>query len=269
MKPLVLLLCSVLGASDAKAQILWQLANGEWQPYQSADLPQYGFASAVVREAAALAGIRVHYVFYPWKRAEEMVSHGLVDGSLVWSRSPLRDAFALFSDPIISDREVLIHRIDRPLADWPQRERWHGVKLALPLGSRPFEELTLLERQGRVEYHRVESAEAGLRMILAGRLQAMTLAEGVYRQLRWQSGIRQEQVWLTTLPTPLETVAFSLMLSRRSPRAATVLVAFNRALQQLKHNGRYAQLARQLLPVDIVPLIIDTKRPAALGRPTL
>lgn len=266
MKPLVLLLCSVLGASDAKAQVLWQLANGEWQPYQSADLPQYGFASAVVREAAALAGIRVHYVFYPWRRAEEMVRHGQVDGSLVWSRSPLRDVFALFSDPIISDREVVIHRIDQPLADWPQRERWQGVKLALPLGSRPFDELTLLERQGRVAYHRVESAEAGLRMILAGRLQAMTLADGVYRQLRWQSISRQEQVWLTTLPTPLDTVGFSLMLSRRSPRAATVLTAFNRGLQQLKQTGRYAQLARQLLPVDIVPWVIDVKRTLPLGR---
>lgn len=250
MKSTVFTLCCALLSQHAAAQALLVLANGEWPPYQSASLPRYGFASAVVSEAASLAGIRVRYDFYPWRRAEEMVRNGHIDGSLVWSSTPLRDNFAVFSDPIFSDREVVIHRTDLALPDWPQRHNWQSVTLALPLGSRTFHELVRLERQGRVEYLRVESPQNGLRMILAGRVQAMTLAESVYRQLRRQYLSADEQRLLTILPTALETVSFRVMLSRSRPQATARLAAFNRGLQQLRQNGRYAQLAQQLLPPD-------------------
>lgn len=250
MKSTVFTLCCALLSQHAAAQALLVLANGEWPPYQSASLPQYGFASAVVSEAAALAGMQVRYDFYPWKRAEEMVRNGHIDGSLVWSRTPLRDTFAVFSEPIFNDREVIIHRRDRPLPDWPQRDSWQNVKLALPLGSRTFHELVRLERQGRVEYHRVENPANGLRMILAGRVQAMTLAESVYRELRDNHLSLAERARLSTLPTALETVAFRVMLSRGRPQATARLSAFNRGLQQLRQSGRYAQLAQQLLPAD-------------------
>lgn len=258
MKSIVFTLGAALLAAHASAQATLHLANGEWPPYQSASLPQYGFASAVVSEAAQLGGIRVQYGFYPWKRAEEMVRNGHIDGSLVWSRTPLRDTFAVFSAPVFHDHEVVIHRADRPLPDWPQREHWQNVKLALPLGYRTFHELVRLERQGRVEYQRVENPENGLRMILAGRLQAMTLADSVYQQLRRDYLSPQERARLATLPTPVETVAFRLMLSRARPQAVSLLAAFNHGLQQLRQRGRYAELARQLLPAPHAQTLLQT-----------
>lgn len=239
------ILISTLCSSHAQTL---QLANGEWPPYQSAELPRYGFASAVVSEAAALGGLQVNYGFYPWKRAEEMVRRGHIDGSLVWSQTPQRDVFALFSEPILQDREIIIHHASKPLPDWPLRQQWQGVHLALPLGSRTFQELVQLEREGKVEYHRVESPENGLHMILAGRMTAMTLASSVYQSLRRDKMTALECSQLATLPTPIETVPFRLMLSRARPQAAAQLAAFNRGLQLLRQSGRYAQLEKQLLP---------------------
>ena len=248
MKSIVFALAMLISTLCASHAQTLQLANGEWPPYQSARLPRYGFASAVVSEAAVLGGLQVSYGFYPWKRAEEMVRSGHIDGSLVWSQTPLRDSFALFSEPILQDREIIIHHAGKPLADWPLRQQWQGVHLALPLGSRTFHELVQLERAGRVEYHRVESPENGLRMILAGRMTAMTMASSVYQSLRRDKLTAQERSQLATLPTPIETVPFRLMLSRARPQAAAQLAAFNRGLQLLRQSGRYAQLEKQLLP---------------------
>lgn len=248
MKSIVCALATLAASITLSHAQTLDLANGEWPPYQSAHLPRFGFASAVVSEAAALGGLQVRYGFYPWKRAEEMVRSGHVDGSLVWSQTALRDSFALFSDPIVQDREVVIHHASKPLADWPLRQQWQGVHLALPLGSRTFHELVRLEREGRVEYHRVETPENGLRMILAGRMTAMTLANSVYQSLRQHKLTAQERSQLATLPTPIETVPFRLMLSRARPQAAVQLAAFNRGLQRLRQSGRYAQLEQQLLP---------------------
>jgi len=175
MKPIVFALAILVNTLCISHAQTLQLANGEWPPYQSAYLPRFGFASAVVSEAAALGGLQVRYSFYPWKRAEEMVRSGHIDGSLIWSQTPLRDSFALFSEPIVLDREIIIHHAGKPLPDWPLRQQWQGVHLALPLGSRTFHELVRLEREGKVAYHRVENPENGLRMILAGRMTAMTM----------------------------------------------------------------------------------------------
>lgn len=248
MKSIVFALAILINTLCVSHAQTLQLANGEWPPYQSASLPRYGFASAVVSEAAALGGLQVSYGFYPWKRAEEMVRSGHVDGSLIWSQTPLRDSFALFSEPIVLDREVIIHHADKPLPDWPLRQQWQGVHLALPLGSRTFQELVQLEREGKVAYHRVESPENGLHMILAGRMTAMTMAHSVYQSLRQDKLTAQERSQLATLPTPIETVPFRLMLSRARPQATAQLAAFNRGLQQLRQTGRYAQLELQLLP---------------------
>lgn len=242
---LLVILCSSITFCQARTLTL---ANGEWPPYQSGSLPRFGFASAVVSEAAALGGMQVSYRFYPWKRAEEMVRSGHIDGSLVWSQTAQRDSFALFSEPVLQDREIIIHHAGKPLPDWPLRRQWQAVHLALPLGSRTFRELVQLEREGRVEHHRVETPENGLRMILAGRMTAMTLASSVYQSLRQHKLTAQERGQLAALPTPIETVSFRLMLSRARPQAAAQLAAFNHGLQLLRQSGRYAQLEKQLLP---------------------
>ena len=85
-------------------------------------------------------------------------------------------------------------------------------------------------------------------MILAGRMTAMTMASSVYQSLRRDKLTAQERCQLATLPTPIETIPFRLMLSRARPQAAAQLAAFNRGLQLLRQSGRYAQLEKQLLP---------------------
>ena len=48
----------------SKEQVI-RLANGEWPPYTSKDLPNYGLGSQIVSEAFAEVGIKVEYGFFP------------------------------------------------------------------------------------------------------------------------------------------------------------------------------------------------------------
>ena len=79
------------------------LTNGEWPPYLSEQLPENGFASAVVRESLNAVGMNVRYGYYPWKRAYLYAKNGAdLDGTgLAWQCCLAEDkrkspAFLLF-----------------------------------------------------------------------------------------------------------------------------------------------------------------------------
>lgn len=49
-----------------------KLATGEWAPYTSADLPEYGLATAVVSKVMKDIGYKPDYTFMPWASAEQL-----------------------------------------------------------------------------------------------------------------------------------------------------------------------------------------------------
>lgn len=53
-------------------------ATGEWPPYTSEKLAEYGYATEIVSAACKVAGIRPVYRFYPWPRAEKKAYEGEV-----------------------------------------------------------------------------------------------------------------------------------------------------------------------------------------------
>ena len=72
---LMLLVCAAAHAFEVLAETQpatapprVRLANGEWPPYTSLNLPNLGCDSQVVTEAFALEGIGVEYDFFPWAR---------------------------------------------------------------------------------------------------------------------------------------------------------------------------------------------------------
>jgi len=58
-----------LGSAYAGAESV-VLATGEWPPYTSEKLPEYGFVTKIVTAACNAGGITPEYHFYPWARAE-------------------------------------------------------------------------------------------------------------------------------------------------------------------------------------------------------
>ena len=96
-------------SSDVSGPDTIRLTNGEWPPYLSEHLEHYGVVSRIVTEAFALEGVKVEYGFFPWKQAYELAESGEWDGSLIWLRTPEREQYFYFSEPILQCNYVFWH----------------------------------------------------------------------------------------------------------------------------------------------------------------
>ncbi|UTH73537.1 ABC transporter substrate-binding protein [Chromobacterium sp. IIBBL 290-4] len=234
---------SWVGPARADAQLdEVKLANGEWSPYLSVNLPHWGYASDIVTEAFRLAGARVTYRFYPWARAEAMVRNGDIAGSVVWSTTPERQQFALFSDPVVSDEEVVFHLATRRMkAD--KVEDFYGLTMATPNGSRLGVWQQAIE-SGRIHNYMTKDLETGMHQLLIGRIDFFPLIRAVGMAELRQHFPPKQQAAITASPRVFSKIDYRLMISRKYPGAEALLARFNQGLAKLRASGEYRQMEK-------------------------
>ncbi|MFC4158544.1 substrate-binding periplasmic protein [Chitinimonas lacunae] len=222
-----------------------RLANGEWAPYLAEKAPHNGFASHVVTAAFDKVGVKVRYEFYPWARALSMVQNGEIAGSVVWSRSPEREPFALFSEPVITDEEVLFHLKEKPLS-WNDVSDLRGKSIATPLGSK----LGMWEapiKSGIIRNQSVPNVEAAMKMLLAGRIDFLPMIRTVgYQTLRGKQFSDAERARIGHASKVADKIDYRLMLSRKVAGNEQMLERFNEGLRQLRKSGEYAKMEADL-----------------------
>ena len=108
------LICGVT-FSTTQARETVRLTNGEWKPFQSQDLPNYGPYSHIATLAFNEVDIDVEFGFFPWNRATKLVLDGHWDGTFFWVANEERARDYLLSDPVITFREVLFYSKDKPI----------------------------------------------------------------------------------------------------------------------------------------------------------
>lgn len=219
------------------------LANGEWPPFLSNKLPEFGFASHIVSESFKQVGIEVQYEFLPWKRAESEVKHGNVDGSIVWSKQPEREEFAYFSEPVLQLNEVLFTLKHRPII-WTSIEDLQDIEIGLALGSTEgvFKKSIA---EGRVSLIRTKDIESSFKMLLEGRVDACPVIDSVgHYLLRTKFNTRQRDQ-IVSSKSRSEVIHYRLMLSKSIKENAEIMLRFNQGLKAIKESGIYAEMERE------------------------
>ncbi|SIQ13065.1 ABC transporter substrate-binding protein [Aquipseudomonas alcaligenes] len=217
-----------------------RLTNGEWSPYLGQNLPHYGVASRIVKEAFALEGIRVKWEFYPWARALRSAERGKSDGSAVWLRSPEREQTFFISDPVVESGFYLFHRKDYPL-DWQQISDLAPLRLGGAIDYDYGQAFQQAERDGLLKVKRLSSEEQGLRMLLAGRLDAFPMDKVVAFAMLHSQFSREERMRLSYHPLALRSDSLHLLLSKQVPGNAERMARFNRGLKALQDSGKVSQ----------------------------
>lgn len=237
-----LLLVLLLSLSTLRVDAII-LANGEWPPFLSNELPEYGFASHIVSESFKQVGISVDYRFVPWKRAEMDVKSGRVDGSLVWSKQPERETFAYFSEPVLQLNEVLFTLKDKPLS-WQRVEDLKNIEIGLALGSTPGVFKPSIA-DGQISVVRTKNIEAGFQMLLNGRVDACPVIDSVgHYLLRTKFSEKQRERIISSVQHS-EVIYYRLMLSKSVKENQMLMTKFNQGLKVLRETGRYAQMERE------------------------
>lgn len=213
------------------------ITNGEWPPYQSRELPHFGFASLIVTEAFALQGVQVNYEFRPWKRALEEARAGQADGSMLWSLTPEREPDFLFSDTILISEAVLFHRKDFSF-DWQQNTDLEVYRIGGTLGYE-----YAIEKGAKLSIERVASDEQNFRRLLLKRIEIFPSDKHAGYALLNRSFPAAERAQISHHPKPYDQTAYSVIFSKAcGERCARFLAQFNKGLQLLKTSGRYDEI---------------------------
>jgi len=224
----------LLSGISAQAQEI-TLANGEWAPYMSKDLKHAGYMSHIVTEAFAEEGIKVKYVFLPWKRGFEDAKDGKFEGSLIWGYNEDRAKDFLFSEPVAELGTSLFHQKGKNI-DWSKPEDLAKYKIGGVVGyAYGIEEL---EKQGVVKVDRIGKDVGNYKKLAAGRLDIVLEDTEVGHSTLSKLGLTDK---INAHPKPLKNRKYSVIISKKTPNAQSLLEAFNNGLKKLIADGRYQQ----------------------------
>ena len=243
---LFLILISVF-AANAQAEVV-RLATGEWAPYTSEALPEYGFFSEIVSEVLATMQLEAEYVFYPWRRCYDSVIKGTIWAAFPYSHTEERAAEVLFSDIIAFSTSKFFY-YERPgtSADYHYEvlEDLAAHKMGGVIGY--FYEETFEKAGLNVDY--VAKELQALEKLVRGRIDLLPLNELVGWQLIAQNFPDQIDRF-GALAKPFSESELRLIVSKSYPGARELLQRFNSALAEVKAREPYRDILRKYHLID-------------------
>jgi len=237
----VLLLMAIFPYQAVAAPDKIRLTNGEWAPYQSEQLPNYGPASFLMTRAFAESGIDVEYGFFPWNRAMKLVERGAWDGTFIWVLTPERVRKFLISDPLFSIQEVVFFAADRPISG-RKPEDLKGLVMGALDSSAFGTQFNDLVESGGITVARVRNNKQLFQMLSNGRVDFVPeLETSGYEAVReFLTPEQQKEIrHLDTLTFPW---TYHLLVSRIPDDGPLYIDAFNRGLSILKDSGEFEKI---------------------------
>jgi polar amino acid transport system substrate-binding protein len=233
------LLVIITFAANAEDDIL--LTNGEWAPFQSKNLPEYGAASHAMTEAFSAVDIKVKYGFFPWNRAMELVRQGLWDGTFMWVLTPERKKDFLVSDPLFIVQEVVFYSLANPIVATrleDMKGKVMGALHASAFGAR-FNEFV---ESGKITVIRAHTNQQLFKMLSSGRVDFVPELETSGTDAIREFLTPQQQKQIATLKTINHPWSYHLLISRLSKKGAYFIDAFNKGLSLIKANGKFESI---------------------------
>lgn len=238
-----------MAAAPAGAAEPVRLASLAWEPYIGPDLPEQGFAAALVRAAFAAEGMPVEIEFHSWERALERARAGEVDGVVPEYYNGRREAEFAYSAPLINGPLVLYRRQEANLVYRPVGSLDAGLRAlaAQRFGVvRGYLNTPTFDAADYLTKTEADDDLANLRDLAEGRIDLAVIDRYVAAHL-----IRTRQPEFATrlvpLSPPLGEMALYIAFSRKSPRMPELRAAFNRGLDTLRADGQLNALRARLL----------------------
>lgn len=224
---------------DLSAREKVVLGVGEFAPYISQNLPDYGFMAKMVAEAFDIAGFDVEYQFVPWNRAIVSTESGEMDGTPGWYKNPEREEKFYISDPLVDDSQSLFHLKTLDF-NWKDIADLKGIKIGGTLGYSYGDDFDEAVKSKAIEVEWAPSDPQNFRKLLAGRITLfpMNTIPGV-DMMKKELGAEADGI--TYHPTPLRSQPLHLLMSRAKAENERVIELFNSALKEIKESGRYSE----------------------------
>lgn len=243
-----LLLAASCGTGAAMAQTRLAVAGDyAFPPYSfvQGDKPA-GIDVEILQELGRRSGVAFDIRLTPFKRVIESVREGTVDAGMAVLRSGEREGFAIFTGVLHSSSYVLFVPRGSPLS-FDGLDSLRGKRIGKVRGFLISEAFDAEAAAGRILVSETASAEQGLRMLLAGRLDALSGQSVVMRYLAREAGWA-DSLQMLAQPLAPDRPAY-LVLSRASalPDKDRLAQRLRLALEAMHKDGTIERIEARFL----------------------
>ena len=227
------------------------LTSLEWEPYIGSKLPDQGYVAALIRAAFAEQGMTVEIEIYPWARALHLARTGAADGLTPEYFNTSREKEFEFSAPFPGGPIVLYKRRGDAIAFSTDPVKNQDAALrALKakrfgvvrgyLNTPAFDAASyLIKDEGNDD-------ATNLRKLVYGRIDLAVIDRRVAEYLiRTQYPDYANKI--EPMTPALADIPLYIAFSRKSPRRAEALAAFNKGLAALRADGRLDALYQRYI----------------------
>lgn len=219
-----------------------RIATGEWPPYSSENIENFGVAAEIVTHAFEEMGVAVELVFYPWARCYESVRSGKVWGAFPFAPTEERAEAVDFSDTILYSASKLFY-FDTP----PKGLRFSTVADLAPFrigGVSGYYYESLLDAAG-IEGDYAPKPRNGLEKLMRGRTD-LFIANELAAWYLIRRTFPENAHRFGTLSKPLYRHGLRMIVPRQRSGAGPSLAAFNAALASVKDDLFYRAILKKL-----------------------
>lgn len=239
-----LLLAAPAGLAQARLTVTGDFA---FPPYSflRGDKP-VGIDVEIMQELGRRTGLAFDIQLAPFKRVIESVREGTVDAGMAVLRNAEREGFAIYTGVLHNSTYSLFVPKGSAMS-FDGLESLRGKRIGKVRGFFISEAFDVEAAAGRITVSETASAEQGLRMLLAGRVDAISGQSVVTRYLAREAGLAEQ---LQALPQALapDRPAF-LVLSRASalPDKERLAQRLRQALEAMHKDGTIDRIETRFL----------------------
>lgn len=212
------------------------LAIGEWAPFFSENLKYYGVVSRIVNDAFAQEGVKVKYVFRPWKRGLQEAAMGKWNGAVGWLKTEDRLKQFYFSEPIMRPTPIFFQRKDNPIK-WETMSDLQGIKIGTTTGYYYGEEFAKTEAEKKISVIRSVEPILNLKMLIGMRIDLAAVEREVGLNLLKTRFTAEESAQIEPQDKIFHSDDAFLLLSKKKGNGRQLVEKFNRGLKKLAIEG--------------------------------
>ncbi len=238
---------SDLAVNNALAGEEILIATLEYAPFTGKNLKFNGFVNHVIAEAFKRKGHGVEFAYLPWKRAVTETKSGHYSALSYVYLSKDREKEFYLSDPISDEKIVFFHLKSNPIQDWQTLADLENYTIGATRGYTYTHEFWQAVESKQLKVEITDSDKQNFKKLFAGRIDLFpsALANG-YSFLRKEFPLSKFRL-ITYHPKPLSETTGHLAFSRNRKNSKNLQQLFNQGLAELKQEGLYDKLVRNLL----------------------
>jgi len=214
-----------------------RLVADPWPPFNDQTLLNNGLASDLVTTALERAGYLTTYAQVPWARAVRGLQQEAYDVLINAWYTDERAVYGHYSQPYLVNRVRFLQRKNAGI-NFTQLSDLYPYSIAV---VRDYAYSPAFGQDARLNKVEVVSFELAARMLHARRVQ-LTLEDELVARFHLSPSLAGVRDQLEFLPQPLSENNLHILISRKHPQHQQIADAFNKAIEEMRADGSYAQI---------------------------